>query len=156
MGISKRVVLAVMFGLAAVATAGPRGDAAENRAPFALVDHTGAAVTDQDFLGRFMLIFFGYTSCPDICPTDLTVMSEAVDLLGDAGDMVQPIFVTIDPARDTVEVMADYVKHFHPRMVGLTGTPDQVSAIGTRYGVRAKRYDADSQAGAESSDDGEY
>ncbi len=117
------------------------GDAAaENRAPFSLVDQTGRAVTDRDFAGSFMLIFFGYTHCPDICPTDLTVMGEAVDLLGGAGDAVQPIFITIDPARDTVEVMAAYVQHFHPRLVGLTGTPEQISAIGARYGVQAKQY----------------
>jgi len=128
--------------------------AAENRAPFSLIDQNGRAVTDRDFAGSFMLIFFGYTYCPDICPTDLTVMSEAVDLLGEAGDVVQPIFITIDPTRDTAEVMAAYVKHFHPRLVGLTGTSEQISAIGARYGVQAQRYQA--EAASEPADDEYY
>ena len=121
--------------------------ATENRAPFSLVDQTGQAVTDRDFTGSFMLILFGYTHCPDICPTDLVVLGEAVDLLGEAADAVQPIFITIDPARDTVEVMADYVKHFHPRLVGLTGTQDQISQIGKRYGVEAIKYRVEDETG---------
>lgn len=143
-----RAILLAVFALAVlaipkeVADALAQDSAAENRAPFSLVDQTGRTVTDRDFLGSFLLIFFGYTSCPDICPTDLTVMSEAVNLLGEAGSAVQPIFITIDPERDTVETMAAYVKHFHPRLVGLTGTPEQVDAIGARYGVQAKRYQA--------------
>lgn len=120
---------------------------AENRAPFSLIDQTGQAVTDRDFAGRFMLIFFGYTHCPDICPTDLTVISDAVDMLGEDGDAVQPIFITIDPARDTADVMAAYVKHFHPRLIGLTGTEEQIRAISARYGVRSTEYRADGSNG---------
>lgn len=148
-----RATLLAIFGLGPLISAISIDDAvAQNRAPFSLVDQTGQAVTDQDFLGNFLLIFFGYTSCPDICPTDLTVMSEAVDLLGDAGDVVQPIFITIDPTRDTVEVMSDYVTHFHPRLVGLTGTVEQVEAIGARYGVRAKRYGEEAASASEQGD----
>ncbi len=71
--------------------------------PFTLTDHNGQRVSDKDFLGSFMLVYFGYSYCPDICPTNLLVMSHAVDLLGDGGGKVQPIFVTVDPGRDTVD-----------------------------------------------------
>jgi protein SCO1/2 len=101
--------------------------------PFSLVDHTGRAVTDKDYRGRFMLVFFGYTYCPDICPTELQTMSEAMDALGEAGGKVQPIFISVDPERDTPEVLADYVDVFHPRLVGLTGTPEQVAAAAKVY-----------------------
>jgi protein SCO1/2 len=113
---------------------------AANRGAFSLVDHTGRAVTDEDFLGRFMLVFFGYTYCPDICPTDLQVMSNALDILGPAAERVQPIFVTIDPERDTPEVLATYVGHFHPRLAGLTGTPEQVAAVAKIYRVRYRKF----------------
>ena len=111
-----------------------------NRAAFALVDHTGRAVTDRDFLGAYMLVFFGYTHCPDVCPTDLMVVGEAMDLLGAAGDKVRPIFITIDPARDTVAVMAYFVGHFHPRLLGLTGTREQIAAVTKRYRVRWRKF----------------
>jgi protein SCO1/2 len=80
-----------------------------------------------------MLIYFGYTYCPDVCPADLTAISSAIDLLGRAGDAVQPVFITVDPERDTVEHLADYVTAFHPRLVGLTGTPDQIRHVATAY-----------------------
>ena len=90
--------------------------------PFTLTDQTGK-VTDEDFRGKYMLIFFGFTYCPDVCPTELQVMSAALDQLGPAADEIQPVFITIDPERDTPEAMKHYVANFHPRMVGLTGTP---------------------------------
>jgi protein SCO1/2 len=102
---------------------------------FTLVDHRGRTLTDQDFRGAFMFVYFGYTFCPDICPTELQSMSEALDALGPLAKRVQPIFVTIDPERDTVAVLADYVANFHPRMVGLTGTPAQVAVVAKAYGV---------------------
>lgn len=113
---------------------------AANSAAFALIDHTGRAVTDRDFLGAYMLVFFGYTHCPDICPTDFMVVGEAMDLLGAAGDKVRPVFITIDPARDTVAVMADFVGHFHPRLLGLTGTREQIAAVAKRYRVRWRKF----------------
>ena len=105
------------------------------RGIFALVDHAGRRVTDRDFRGRFMLVFFGYTSCPDVCPTDLQVIGAAVNALGEAGKRVQPIFVTLDQERDTADMLASYVSHFHPRFVGLTGTPEQVALAAQTYGV---------------------
>jgi protein SCO1/2 len=103
--------------------------------PFGLVDHTGRQVTDKDYAGGFMLVFFGYTFCPDICPTELQTISNAMDLLGPAAEKVRPIFITVDPERDTVEVMADYVEAFHPRLVGLTGTAEQIAAAAKVYGA---------------------
>ncbi len=103
--------------------------------PFTLVDQNGVAVSDTDFRGRFMLVFFGYTYCPDICPTGLGRNSDALDLLGKAADRVVPIFVTVDPERDTVEQIRSYADFFHPRLVALTGTPEQIAAVAKSYRV---------------------
>ena len=103
--------------------------------PFSLVDHTGRRVSDADFRGKYELIYFGYTFCPDICPTELATMSQALDLLGQEAAQVVPIFITIDPARDTVEVMADYRQHFHPRLVALTGSEAEVAAAAKAFRV---------------------
>src|SRR5947209_17602610 len=89
---------------------------------FALTDQNGKRRTDADFRGKFMLVYFGFTYCPDVCPTDLQQMGLAVDRLGPAGDAVQPIFITLDPDRDTPEHLKDYMPLFHPRFVGLTGS----------------------------------
>ncbi|MGZ5917374.1 MAG: SCO family protein [Methyloceanibacter sp.] len=103
--------------------------------PFTLVDQTGKTVTDADYAGRYRLIFFGFTHCADICPAELQVMVEALDRLGDKADKVVPIFITLDPERDTPTVMADYVKNFSPRLVGLTGSPEQVAAAAKAYRI---------------------
>jgi protein SCO1/2 len=100
---------------------------ADIRSEFSLTDHTGRAVTEADFAGRWQLVFFGFTYCPDICPTTLAYMASVLDLLGPRADRVAPLFVTVDPARDTVPAMAEYVSAFHPRLTGLTGTEAQVA-----------------------------
>jgi protein SCO1/2 len=105
-----------------------------------LVNHTGQAVTEKDFLGKLMLVYFGYTHCPDLCPIDLQVMVQAIDLLGEQNRKVQPVFITVDPERDTVEVMVDYVRRFHPRLIGLTGTREQVAAATKTYRVRQMKF----------------
>ncbi len=102
---------------------------------FELIDHTGRVVTQADFAGDFMLVYFGFTSCPDICPTAMQAVAEALDDLGDAAARVRPVLITVDPERDTPAVLADYVAHFHPRLVGLTGTPEQVAAAAQAYKV---------------------
>lgn len=102
---------------------------------FALTDHTGRAVSDREFRGQFMLIYFGYTHCPDVCPTGLSVMTQAMQTLGDAGKRVQPLFITFDPKRDTVSALAEYMPHFHPRFLGLTGSTEQVLAAANAFGV---------------------
>ncbi|MBT3917454.1 MAG: SCO family protein [Rhodospirillaceae bacterium] len=112
---------------------------ASNRGPFELVTHTGKTVTDRDYLGKYMLVYFGYTHCPDVCPIDLQIVSEAVDMLGKDGAKVQPVFVTVDPKRDTVKVMAEYVKLFHPRLIGLTGTKAQVASAAKIYRMQSRR-----------------
>jgi protein SCO1/2 len=103
--------------------------------PFELIDHTGRTVTDRDFRGRFMLVFFGFTHCPDICPTELQVVAEVLEKLGPRADRVAPLFVTVDPARDTPQVLADYVALFDPRLVGLTGSEAQIAATARAYRV---------------------
>lgn len=101
--------------------------------PFTMTDQNGKRVTEKDFLGKHMLVFFGYTYCPDICPTELQVMMAALDQLGAEAEKVQPVFVSIDPARDTPEVMKAYVENFGPRLTGLTGSPDEVAAMAKAY-----------------------
>ncbi|HZP70815.1 MAG TPA: SCO family protein [Pseudolabrys sp.] len=107
--------------------------------PFALVDHDGRLRTDADFRGKLLLIYFGYTYCTDICPTDLQAMTAAIDRLGPAGDAVQPLFITVDPEHDTPGTLRLYVALFHPRLVGLTGSARQVGAVARAYKVYAAR-----------------
>jgi protein SCO1/2 len=101
--------------------------------PFALTDHTGKLRTDGEFRGKLMVVYFGYTFCPDVCPTDLLALSQAIDALGAAGDGVQPIFISVDPERDTVAHLADYVAAFHPRLIGLTGAPEEIRKVALSY-----------------------
>lgn len=117
--------------------------------PFSLTDHTGKRVTDADFRGRYMLVFFGFTYCPDVCPSTLQVVSQALDKLGPRADRFVPILITVDPERDTPEQLALYVQSFHPRLVGLTGTPAEIDAVLSAYRVRGvrRRVDAKSTAG---------
>jgi protein SCO1 len=103
--------------------------------PFSLIDNTGKHVTDKDYLGRYMLVFFGYTNCPDVCPAGLQVMSAALDKLGKHGDDIVPVFITLDPEHDTPERMAAYVKAFSPRLVGLTGSEKDIAATAKAYRV---------------------
>jgi cytochrome oxidase Cu insertion factor (SCO1/SenC/PrrC family) len=103
--------------------------------PFALTDQHGAAVTDASYRGRWMLVYFGYTFCPDVCPTELQTIAGALDKLGPQADRIAPLFVTVDPERDTAAALADYVKLFDDRIVGLTGTPDQIAAVARAYRV---------------------
>ncbi len=103
--------------------------------PFTLTDQHGKKVTDKDFRGRHMLVFFGFTNCPDICPAGLQLIAAALDKLGPKAEKVTPIFVSVDPERDTSEKLATYVKNFDDRIVGLTGTPEEVAAIARAYRV---------------------
>jgi cytochrome oxidase Cu insertion factor (SCO1/SenC/PrrC family) len=102
---------------------------------FSLTDHTGRAVTDQTFRGKYLLVFFGFTACPDACPTGLMTVSQVMDQLGPQAAKVQPLFITVDPERDTPEQMAQYVAQFDERLVGLTGTPEQIREAAGRYRV---------------------
>ncbi len=108
--------------------------------PFKLTSHTGQPVSDQDFRGRFMLVYFGFTHCPDLCPTGLSVLTEALEAVGAAGDAIQPLFITVDPARDTPAALAAYQKSFHPRLVMLTGDEPQIAAVARAYKVHRRKY----------------
>jgi cytochrome oxidase Cu insertion factor (SCO1/SenC/PrrC family) len=110
--------------------------------PFALIDHTGKPRTDEDFRGKLLLIYFGYTNCPDICPADLMQIGLAVDGLGPAGEAVQPLFITLDPDRDTAARLADPL--FHPRLIGLTGSAEEIRRVALAFKVYYAKYPRDS------------
>ena len=131
---------------------GPVSPAAVNIAgagiggPFMLTDHTGDRVTSAGLIDGPTLIYFGYTFCPDICPVDVAVMASAVDLLAGQGFEVTPVFITIDPARDTPEALAYYAEAMHPAMVALTGTEAEVRAAADAYLVYYQRVDLEESA----------
>jgi cytochrome oxidase Cu insertion factor (SCO1/SenC/PrrC family) len=103
--------------------------------PFALVDHTGTPRTDAQFRGKLLLLYFGFTFCPDVCPTDLRSIGLALERLGKSGEEVQPLFVTLDPDRDTPQRLADYVPFFHARLIGLTGDVRSIEQAAHAYKV---------------------
>jgi len=124
---------------------------------FSLIDQRGRPVTTADFAAPYLLIFFGYTFCPDVCPTELQRMSVVLDELGPLAAKVQPIFISVDPDRDTPAAMADYVANFHPRLVGLTGSADQVRAVAGKFGVYyGKVYEKPASGEADSKSDKDY
>ena len=107
--------------------------------PFELVSESGGMVTDAEVITEPTLVYFGYTFCPDICPLDVARNASAVDLLAERGHEVRPVFVTVDPARDTPEVLAEFTDHMHPEMIGLTGSDEQVKAAADAYRVYFSR-----------------
>lgn len=113
--------------------------------PFTLINQDGRPVSDTDFAGRWRLIYFGYGFCPDVCPTDLALLGRGLQAFEAAeparGAKVAPIFITIDPQRDTPAVLKPFVAAFHPRLVGLTGTQAQIDAVSRAFGVYARRMD---------------
>ncbi len=145
--------LVVLVALAALAlmlpvqeapeTVAPKGPEASaplpSRKSFALINQDGKTVRDTDFAGKYLLIYFGYTSCPDMCPTGLSSISHALDQLGKESDKVQPLFITVDPARDTPTRLKEYDASFHPKIIGLTGTEAQIAAAAKAYDVYYKK-----------------
>lgn len=117
---------------------------------FDLVDSTGAQVTNADFAGQYQLIYFGYAYCPDVCPFDMTRMMRGYDQFAethpDLADEIQPIFITIDPARDTPEKVGEYASAFSDRLIGLTGTPEQIEAAASSFFVYYDKRDSESEA----------
>lgn len=111
--------------------------------PFTLVDGSGATVTDATVIDRPALVYFGYTFCPDVCPFDTSRNAAAVDLLQERGIDAKPVFITVDPARDTPEVMGEFARYVHPAMVGLSGSPAQVEEAARAYRVYARKQDGD-------------
>ena len=137
----QRIIRTAIAGAACAAIAaflwiGPSSvQAAAVGGPFQLVDHSGQTVTEESFDDRYLLVYFGYAYCPDICPTELLIMGQAVDELDDLSNEVQPLFITVDPARDTVAALAEYVPAFHPRLVGLTGSDEQIHDAAKAYRI---------------------
>lgn len=116
--------------------------------PFELTDHTGRIRTERDFRGQLKLVYFGFTYCPDICPTDLQAIGLALDKLGSDADRVQPLFVTVDPERDTAEHLSEYVPLFHPRLIGLTGSLEAVRKAADAYKVYFAKIPIGQETGA--------
>jgi protein SCO1/2 len=137
------LVLCLCFGLVAAACSGagdePPLKGARLGGPFTLTDQNGSRVSETDFAGRYRIVYFGFSHCPDVCPTDLMVVGQAMRRL-EAKDealaaRVQPLFFTVDPERDTPAALKAYVAAFHPRLIGLTGTPDEVAKVAKAHGI---------------------
>lgn len=111
--------------------------------PFVLTDQDGREVTQDTYDGKLRLIYFGFTFCPDVCPTELSLISQTMDALGPAAAEVQPILITVDPERDTPSALKGYVSLFHPELVGLTGTPEQMRVVQKAYKVYAQKVPLD-------------
>ncbi|KAJ1381201.1 Thioredoxin-like superfamily [Sesbania bispinosa] len=115
---------------------GPSAGKAAIGGPFNLINHDGKRVTEKDFLGQWTLLYFGFTHCPDICPEELQKLAAAVDKIKEkAGIETVPVFISVDPERDTVEQVGEYVKEFHPKLIGLTGSPDEIKGVARAYRV---------------------
>ena len=149
-GVHQRpLAVAVLFMLGILAM--PRPAAAQDTSPaegtsvrFALTAASdGAAVTEQTYRGKWLAVYFGYTSCPDVCPTTLLDIAQALDALGPRAGAVLPLFITVDPKRDTPDVLTEYVKSFDPRLIALTGTAAQLAAAAKGFNVFHERHDND-------------
>jgi protein SCO1 len=121
----------------------PTGQTVTIGGPFALTDQNGIMRTEKDYRGKYTLVFFGYTYCPDVCPTTLAVMSAALDKLGARADKLVPLFITVDPKRDTPEKLKSYLGSFDPRFVGLTGEPKDIAAVAKEYRVYYREHPAE-------------
>lgn len=149
--------MAIAITLAIGARGGKSGDVAsmpiEPAAPatratgLVFTNHHGEAVSEHDLVGEFLLVFFGYTRCPDVCPTGLQVMTNALRRLGPLEEQVRPVFISLDSARDTPAVLREYLSHFHPRFLGLTGSEAQISAAAQAYDVLFVRGAPDTSGG---------
>ena len=113
----------------------PTGEAVKIGGPFSLVDQNGVTRTDREFRGKYMLVFFGYTYCPDVCPTTLAVMKTALDMMGSRADRIAPLFISVDPKRDTPQKLKSYLSSFGPRFVGLTGDDMAIASVAKEYRV---------------------
>lgn len=133
------LLLALLFGACSGAADTPPLQGARLGGPFTLTDQNGRQVTDRQFDGRYRIVYFGFTYCPDVCPVDLQSIGQAMRQLEksdpEAAARIQPIFISVDPGRDKPPVLKQYVAAFHPRLIGLTGTPDQIADVAKKYGV---------------------
>ena len=151
------IIIGVAFGIGALAAVAIQ-DRAHNLedlggkgtgvgGPFSLLNHDGKRVTERDFLGKYMLVAFGYTYCPDICPGELQVISNSMDQLGTRADKIVPVFISVDPQRDDVKQIREYVQNFHPKIVGLTGTAEEIKGAAKSYRVYYKKEDSSGGSG---------
>jgi cytochrome oxidase Cu insertion factor (SCO1/SenC/PrrC family) len=132
------IILAVIVAALALTTLKPAqigSGTASIGGPFTMVNQKGETVTEKNYAGQYMLMFFGFTNCGDVCPAELQVMAAAFAEMGPLADRITPIFVSIDPERDTPQVMANYVKNFHPRLQGLTGSAEQIATFARAYHI---------------------
>lgn len=127
--------------------AGNELSAASIGGPFSLIDQDGNAVTEKTYADAYRLVFFGFSTCPDVCPTELQKMAATLAALGPDADRIQPLFITTDPERDTPEILKEYVALFHPRLSGLTGSKEQIAAAQDAYKVYAAKIDDPEAAG---------
>ncbi|CAN1541835.1 Copper chaperone SCO1/SenC [Rhabdaerophilaceae bacterium] len=140
----RRMLHALTGGLISMAAmqaaAQPARDPLSGRfgGPFSLIDHTGRRVSDTDYRGRYMLVYFGFTRCTDTCPVDMPMIVAAMDRLGSRAAVLQPLFITVDP-EDTAAKLKDYVTAFHPRLIGLTGSEEELSAVARAYRVHRRK-----------------
>ena len=134
-GIIGLVIVVIILGTGAFVWLSHGGTASLIGGPFALEDGNGKPVTDHDFRGKYMLVYFGYTFCPDVCPTTLNEVADALDHLGNKADKLQAIFITVDPKRDTPAVVKQYAAAFSPRLMGLTGSAEQIANVAKEYRV---------------------
>ena len=135
LGVLARLSVVVLLGAHGLVSLSRDAVAAPPGGPFTLQDGDGRSVSDSDFRGKFMLVYFGYTFCPDVCPTTLSEVVGALDRLGTKADHVQMIFITVDPKRDTPAVMKQYAAAFSPRLIGLTGSQEQMDKVANAYRV---------------------
>jgi protein SCO1 len=139
--------LVVCFGAVLIVTGRVSAPVAQQVAaiggPFKLVDQNGKTISDQDFKGRPFLVFFGFTHCPDVCPTTLFEVSEVLRALGPDADRMRALFITVDPERDTPAVIKDYLSSFDPHLSGLTGDPTTIAAVAKAYRVYFKKVPLD-------------
>jgi len=131
------------FGVATAACGATAVAGGDIGGPFELISETGETVTHEDVITEPTLVYFGYTFCPDVCPLDAARNAAAVDILAEQGISVTPLFITIDPARDTPEVVGEYTDNFHPKMIGLTGSDEQIAAASKAYRTYYSKADDD-------------
>lgn len=127
------VLLLLLLALSPLTVTGQEVSPINGR--FLLMNHYGEMVTDRDFGNRYQLIYFGYTFCPDVCPSALLEITRALELLGDDAARIQPLFISVDPERDTPQILRDYVAYFHPSIVGLTGSPELIARTAANFRV---------------------
>ncbi len=138
--ISAAILVVLLAGTTIWLLGAPHSAADDIGGPFQLTSGDGKTVTHQSFRGKYMLVYFGYTFCPDVCPTTLGDVADALDKLGPKADRLQPLFITVDPARDTPAVVQQYAAAFTPRLEGLTGTQQQIEAVARKYKVYYARH----------------